>query len=80
MSIELNLHTGRTGLKRVGKLVKQQRMRMTYNKTLEGLFGQSDKDYICLNKKFSNVAEQQNNVFKSFAEGLQCFFEKGCMF
>ncbi len=80
MSLELNLQASRTGLKRVGKLVRQQRMKMAYNKNLEGLFGQSDKDYLCLTKKSSSIAEPKTNVFKTFAEGLQNFFEKGCMF
>ena len=80
MSLELNLQAGRTGLKRVGKLVKKQRIKMAYNKSLEGLFGQSDKDYLCLNKKLSDVAQPKNNVFKTFAKDLQNFFEKGCMF
>ena len=65
MSLELNLQAGRTGLKRVGKLVKKQRIKMAYNKSLEGLFGQSDKDYLCLNKKLSDVAQPKNFLKKA---------------
>lgn len=63
---------------KAGDIAKKQVAKLFYNKTMENIMGQSDKDYFKLTHPIKN--KKSNIANKSFIDGLKNFLENGCMF
>ena len=63
---------------KAGDIAKKQVAKLFYNKTMENLMGQSDKDYFKLTHPIKNT--KSNVTYKSFIEGFKNLLENGCMF
>ena len=77
MSLDFNPTRGRAV--KVGTIAKEQFDKLKYNRSIEDLLGQTDRDYFHLSKP-KNTVKPEATKMTTFAEGLKNFFERGTTF